>query len=133
MLHDCIVSSLFFILIFSSSISVPPSLDQYTEEQKLALESCCPTQVFDYDENTKTVSVKNPSACIFCKECLFTTEDFRRTPEDKLAVQVQHSKEKFIFTVETTGALTAKEVVKDALAQLNKKITRLQEILPNVI
>jgi len=45
--------------------------------------------VFDYDENTKTVSVKNPSACIFCKECLFTTEDFRKKPEDKLAVQVR--------------------------------------------
>lgn len=66
----------------------PLSLDQYTEEQKEALVDCCPTQVFDYDENTKTVSVKNPSACIFCKECLFTTEDFRKNPEDKLAVQV---------------------------------------------
>jgi hypothetical protein len=64
------------------------SLDQYSEEQKEALEDCCPTQVFEYDENTKTVSVKNPSACIFCKECLFTTEDFRKKPEDKLAVQV---------------------------------------------
>ena len=108
------------------------SLDQYTEEQKLALVDCCPTQVFDYDENTHTVVVKNPSACIFCKECLFTTEDFRRAPEDQLSVQVQHSQEKFIFTVETTGALSAKEVVKDALAQLNSKITRLQEILSNI-
>lgn len=108
-------------------------LDQYSEEQKEALEDCCPTQVFEYDENTKTVSVKNPSACIFCKECLFTTEDFRKKPEDKLAVQVQHSKEKFIFTVETTGALSAKDVVKDALAQLNAKISRLQEKLPDLV
>ena len=108
------------------------SLDQYTEEQKLALVECCPTQVFDYDENTKTVVVKNASACIFCKECLFTTEDFRAKPEDKLSVQVQHSKEKFIFTVETTGALTAREVVKDALTQLTNKILRLQDVLSKI-
>jgi DNA-directed RNA polymerase II subunit RPB3 len=108
------------------------SLDQYTEEQKTALEECCPSQVFGYDENTKTVAVVNPSACIFCKECLFTTEDFRKKPEDKLAVQVKHSKEKFVFTVETTGALTAKEVVRDALAQLSRKLARLQEILPQL-
>lgn len=107
-------------------------MDQYTEEQKEALEDCCPTQVFAYDENTKTVAVVNPSACIFCKECLYTTEDFRKKPEDKLAVAVKHSKDKFIFTVETTGALTAKEVVKDALAQLNHKLTRLQEIIPTI-
>jgi len=103
-------------------------LDQYTEEQKVALEDCCPTQVFAYDENTKSVIVANPSACIFCKECLFTTEDFRNKPEDKLAVAVKHSKDKFIFTVETTGALTAREVVKDALTQLGNKLNRLQEI-----
>ena len=48
-------------------------------------------------------------------------------------LQVKHSKEKFIFTVETTGALHAKEVVKDALAQLNAKIFRLQEILPELV
>jgi len=45
---------------------------------------------------------------------------------------VKHSKEKFIFTVETTGALSAKDVVKDALAQLNAKFSRLQAILPDL-
>lgn len=107
-------------------------MDQYTEEQKVALEECCPTQVFTYDENTKTVAVTNPSACIFCKECLFTTEDFRKNPEDKLSVSIKHSDEKFIFTVETTGALTAREVVKDALSTLSMKLTRLQSILPTI-
>jgi DNA-directed RNA polymerase II subunit RPB3 len=104
-------------------------LDQYSEEQKLALVDCCPSQVFDYDENTQTVLVKNAAACIFCKECLFTTEDFRQRPEDRLAVGVAHSQEKFTFTVETTGARTAKEVVKDALAALTMKLTRLQTVL----
>lgn len=88
--------------------------------------------MFDYDENTKTVRINNPSACIFCKECLFTMEDWRSSPEDKLAVEIEHSPDKFLFTVETTGALTAKEVVKDALNILTEKITRLQQLLPNL-
>lgn len=107
-------------------------LDQYSEEQKLALVDCCPSQVFDFDENTKTVFVKNQSSCIFCKECIFTTEEFRKHPEDKLSVEIQHCQDTFTFTVETTGALTAKEVVKDALAQLSEKIARLQKLVPNL-
>lgn len=59
-------------------------------------------------------------------------EDFRKQAEDKLAVEVEHSADKFIFTVETTGALSAKDVVKDALSQLTDKIARLQKILPTL-
>jgi hypothetical protein len=88
-----------------------PRLDQYTEEQKLSLVDCCPTKVFEFDEYTQSVMVKNPSSCIFCKECVYTIEDFRRQPEDKLAVEVKHSADKFSFTVETTGALLPKEVI----------------------
>ncbi len=88
--------------------------------------------MFDFDENTSTVVVRNPSSCIFCKECIFTTEEFRRQPEDKLSVDIQHSPDRFTFTVETTGALSAKEVVKDALSQLTEKITRLQKLVPTI-
>jgi len=107
-------------------------LDQYTEEQKLALVDCCPSQVFDYDENTSSVVVKNPSSCIFCKECIFTTEEFKKHAEDKLSVDIQHSQDTFTFTVETTGALSAREVVKDALAQLSEKIAKLQKLIPEI-
>jgi len=107
-------------------------LDQYSEEQKLALVDCCPTQVFEYDENTQTVQIRDASACIFCKECIFTTEDFRTSAEAPLSVHIEHSNKKFVFTVETTGALSARDVVKDALQQLQEKITRLQTILPSI-
>ena len=56
----------------------------------------------------------------------------RTSPEDKLAVDIQHSSDKFLFTVETTGALTAKEVVKDAINILTEKITNLQQLVVNI-
>eukprot|EP01038_Epipyxis_sp_PR26KG_P012534 gene12534-16812_t len=107
-------------------------LDQYNEEQRIGLVDCCPTRVFDFNENTKTVMIRNASDCTFCKECIYTLEDFRKNPEDKLAVEIKHSPNKFTFTVETTGALLAKEVVKEALNQLNEKIVRLQKLIPSI-
>jgi|LauGreSBDMM110SN_4_FD.fasta_scaffold100152_1 DNA-directed RNA polymerase II subunit RPB3 len=101
-------------------------LDQYTEEQKQALVDCCPTNVFDIDENSKSVFIAQPNECIFCKDCIYTLEDFRKFPEEKLAVEIKHSQDRFHFTIETTGALLAKEVVRDALNILAEKITRLQ-------
>jgi DNA-directed RNA polymerase II subunit RPB3 len=96
----------------------------------MALVDCCPRKVFEFDEYAQTVIVKNPSDCIFCKECIYTLEDFRNVPEDKLAVEIKHSPDRFTFTVETTGALLPKEVVRDALFQLNAKINKLQQRIP---
>lgn len=107
-------------------------MDQYTEDQKKALVDCCPTRVFAQNEMTQIVTVANPADCIFCKECIFTTEEFRRKAEDKLAVDVIHSPDRFTFIVETNGALFAKDVVKDAMGQLMEKILRLQRIVPKL-
>lgn len=113
-------------------------LDQYTEEQKFALVEACPTRVFDIDESSGSVVVKNMVDCIFCRECIYLLEDFRearQAPEEKLGVEIKHyieGKEKFYFTVETTGALTAKEVVKESFEQLAQKIIRLQKEIPRL-
>lgn len=84
------------------------------------------------EEHSGAVVITDASACIFCKECIYTLEDFRRSPEDKLAVEIKHSPDRFTFTVETTGALYAKEVVQDALIQLTEKLGRLIRALPKL-
>lgn len=72
------------------------SLDQYTEEQREILVECCPTEVFQLEEHSKAVIINdNGAACIFCKECIYTLEDFRRSPEDKLAVEIKHSPDRY--------------------------------------
>ena len=104
-------------------------LDDYTMEQKQKLVDCCPTNVFEL-ENDK-VKIRNAVDCMFCKECIHTSEEMRIQPEDSLAVNVQHSSNKFYFTVETTGALEAKEVVRDALGVLEGKLHKLQMAVAN--
>ena len=107
-------------------------MDQYTEEQKAGLVECCPSEVFSMDENSGAVVIANASACIFCKECIYTLEEFRKAPEDKLAVEIKHSPDRFTFTVETNGALWAKEVVKAAFQVLEEKLTRLKKSIPGL-
>lgn len=109
------------------------SLNQYSETQKRGLVSSCPTRVFKFDEDAETVVVDNPSECIFCKECIYTLEDYRVRPEDSLAVEVKHSADRFVLTVETTGALLAREVVLNALAELSEKIRRIQGAIPSAL
>eukprot|EP01035_Chromulina_nebulosa_P019506 gene19506-25398_t len=106
-------------------------LDQYNEEQKTTLIDCCPTRVFDIDD-TGAVIISNAADCIFCKECIYLLEDYRKFPEDKLGVEIRHSTDKFTFTVESTGAMLASDIVKDALYQLNEKITKFQRIVPQL-
>ena len=102
------------------------SLTDYTNEQKKSLVKSCPAEVFAYDENAQTVVISNPSECIFCRECTYLMEEFRRHPEDNLAVEVQHSTNRFFFTVESTGAIQAKDIVRYALKEMMEKLGRLQ-------
>lgn len=119
------------ILLLLSLMSPSPStvisrLNDYTEDQKMDLVASCPTQVFRYDEDASTVTINDPSKCIFCRECTYLMEDWRRNPEDSLAVEVQHSSSRFFFTVESTGSLDAKDIVRDGLKELIEKLGRLQ-------
>lgn len=101
-------------------------LDGYTEEQRMAIVKSCPTNVFKFEETTKSVMVADQAECIFCKECLYTSEDFRKAPEDNLAMSVMHSNDKFTFTVETNGSLTSLELVTMAIQELATKLKRMQ-------
>ena len=88
----------------------------------------CPTNVFDFEPSMSggTVVIARPAECIFCRECTYLMEDFRKLPEDPLGVEVQHSANKFTFTVETNGSLRAQDVVMLALRELKEKLDRLQ-------
>ena len=103
-------------------------MGQYTEEQRQELVDCCPKEVFDRDEYTGAVKIARAQDCIFCRECIYTLEDFRRLPEDPLAVEVIHNPDKFTFTVETTGALTAQQVVTDAISRLKEKLETINSM-----
>lgn len=95
--------------------------------------NCCPKEVFERDENTGSVKIRQADECIFCRECIYTLEEFRKSPEDLLAVEIIHNPDKFTFTVETTGSLSAKDVVKDAIDKLREKLEKINMLAHNLL
>lgn len=103
------------------------ALSTLTMEQKMELVECCPDQILELDEVTGKISV-----CDYVEECATFTEDLRMTqnmmkkrPEDEDFVVVKQSTDRFIFTVESTGAMDAEEILMSALRVLKDRLNYL--------
>jgi len=92
---------------------------------------CCPTKVFKLDERENVV-VARPRKCIFCNECQTVSKALKAHQDDDFVVHLAANEEKFVFAVETTGALTAGEVVESALEIVLGKITEVQTQLVHI-
>ena len=71
------------------------------------------------------------SECMFCEECIRKAETFKDKYER--LVKLGMRSDKFIFNVETTGALRPEEIVKSALSVMKKKLDEVKDVhhLPN--
>lgn len=96
-----------------------------TPQQKREFVDSCPTRVYRYDDQRDEIAIENMDACMYCGECKIKAEEFK-TPD---LVSINEKKltrgNEFVFTVETTGALTAEEVVVKAFDVLLGKLNRL--------
>jgi len=95
-----------------------------TSKQKEDFVACCPTKVFALDES-KRVVVEKPQNCTYCGECekkqLEFKDEYGRPMRGLVAVKSKP--DRFIFTVEVTGALKPEEVVLHALSVLKMKLS----------
>lgn len=103
------------------------ALSTLTMEQKMELVECCPDQILILDDMTGKISV-----CEYVEECATFTEDLKVTQnamkkraEDEDFVTVTQSTDKFIFTVESTGAMDAEEILMSALRVLKDRLNYL--------
>jgi len=67
--------------------------------------------------------------CTFCKECVLKAQALNK-PD---LVQISTKPDKFIFTVETTGALKPEEVVLQAIDVLRLKLHNVRAHLTNEV
>lgn len=103
-------------------------LDALSNEERTSIRDCCPVQVFgdtNMENDEQPLVVKNLEKCMYCKECeLKCVEISNRVDHDILAVT--RDDKKFIFSVETTGALPPEDVVQQALQVIRNKLIKLQ-------
>lgn len=74
------------------------------------------------------MEIENEADCIFCNECKKVAKTF----EAPNLVEIGHSQDKFLFTVETNGGLKPDEIVDSALYQLSFKLDTIEDSLKNI-
>lgn len=84
--------------------------------------------MYGFDEKKSRVDVVEEAACIFCDECVIASEKVGRP--DLVAISTRPNR--FVFNVETTGALNADQVVNFAINVLREKLSKLSSSLANL-
>ena len=98
-----------------------------TMEQKQELVDACPDRILDLDENTgNLVAVENAFEMATFTEDLKTAQDaMKKRPEDEDFVHVVQSTDRFVFSVESTGAMDAEDILLSSLRVLKDRLNYL--------
>lgn len=103
-------------------------------EQKQFLVDTCPDRILEIDEISGEIrTVENYwDICTYTEDLDFAQRSLKRRPEDEDFITVTPSKDRFIFTVESTGAMDAEEIVMTALKVLKRKLNDLARELESI-
>jgi len=104
-------------------------MDELDVEQKKRFVESCPTKVYTFNEETRKVEVDKMTECTYCNECKkVALEEFKVSD----LVTIEQKPDRFIFTVESSGALSAVEIFSNALSILKRKLSNLQNTLQSL-
>ncbi|GAB4838722.1 DNA-directed RNA polymerases II, IV and V subunit 3 [Ancistrocladus abbreviatus] len=100
-------------------------METLTLEEKKSWADSSPTKVFDLDPNTQQVVVVDPEAYTYDDEVIKKAEAMGKPG----LVEIYAKEDSFIFTVESTGAIKASQLVCNAIEVLKQKLdaVRLSE------
>lgn len=98
-------------------------------EQKQELVDVCPDRVLELDEVTGQVrAVENAvEVATFTEDIMYKQRSLKRRPEDEDFVTITQSTNRFIFTVESTGAMDCEDILMSSLKVLKNKLYNLAE------
>ena len=98
-----------------------------TMEQKQELVDACPDRILELDEITgNLIAVENAyEMATFTEDLKVAQNAMKKRPEDDDFVTVEHSTDRFVFSVETTGAMDAEEILMSAMRVLKDKLNYL--------
>ena len=109
-------------------------MSSLTMEQKQTLVQACPDRILELDDITGHVQpVENAwDIATYTEDLHYAQEALKKRPEDPDFVRVVPRLDRFIFNVESTGAMDAQEIVLAALRVLKKRLTYLALELDNL-
>ena len=109
-------------------------LSELTMEEKRGFVDSCPRDVFELDEATGIVSVTENGEHLYAfdEECVLYAESLKKSHEEESIVSISEVEDTFLFTVESTGALLAEEIVRRALQVIVGKMDLMQQELSTI-
>lgn len=107
---------------------------QLTLEQKQELVDVCPDRILELDEVTGQLVVAEHAieTATFSEDLKCLQSTMKKRPEDDDFVKVTPSEDKFIFSVEGTGAIDAEEIMLSALNVLKNRLNYLAQEVENL-
>lgn len=106
-----------------------PSLIYYKQHPTLDFKECdlcgacvdaCPKKILNLDEQKKKVVVSDILKCDLCEACAEACK-----AKGKDAIKISASEENFIFTIESWGQLSPREIFIETTKALSKNLQRL--------
>ncbi|KAL7002852.1 DNA-directed RNA polymerases II, IV and V subunit 3 [Sarracenia purpurea var. burkii] len=100
-------------------------METLTLEEKISWVESSPTKVFDIDPTTQQVVIVDPEAYTYDDEVIKKAEAMGKPG----LVEIYAKEDSFIFTVESSGAVKASQLVLNAIEILKQKLdaVRLSE------
>lgn len=105
-----------------------------TLEQKQELVDACPDRIIELDEVTgKLIEAENSwDIATFTEDLATAQKAMKQRPEDGDFITVVQATDRFIFHVETTGAMDAEEILMSGLRVLKEKLNYLAQEVENL-
>eukprot|EP00934_Nitzschia_sp_Nitz4_P006883 Nitzschia sp. Nitz4//scaffold189_size62959//43287//44375//NITZ4_006314-RA/size62959-snap-gene-0.10-mRNA-1//-1//CDS//3329539914//6873//frame0 len=105
-----------------------------TMEQKQELVDVCSDRILELDELTGEIKpVENYwDIATYTEDLKFHQDSLKKRKEDDDFIRVEHSTDRFIFNVETTGSMDADVIVLSALHVLKGRLTYLATEVENL-
>lgn len=111
---------------------------QLTLEEKKEIVSSCPVAVYKINEEDQ-IEISRLNKCMFCEECVRKGEVLITKSASALLnihdnfVRISQLKDRFIFKVESSGALKPESIVMKAFTILMKKVDDIKQLIPSLM
>jgi len=105
-----------------------------TMEQKQELVDSCSDRILEIDPISGMVQEAEDAwdKATYTEDLKFVNDALKKRPEDEDFVRVEPSKDRFIFSIESTGAMDADEIVLSALRVLKDRMNYLAQEVENL-
>jgi DNA-directed RNA polymerase II subunit RPB3 len=106
------------------------TIDKLSIEKKKDFVESCPSKVYKFDEQKKTIEIENLMNCTYCEECIVKLETFGM--DKNRTIKISAKKNKFLFKIESIGSLKVEKIVLDAFAELKNKLMEVSVRLDDI-